>query len=112
MKGGVLEKEFESQGRPLAVHPLPLNFPDLALAYGKALGNQPPGMGHAHFVILGIHEGEKNLLAAIFRQWFVAGILGHGQSPSGLNIADVPSNLTLDPKRKATAAYQPLWTSG
>jgi hypothetical protein len=70
--------DLSSQGGPLAVHALPLNPPDHALADPEALADQPAGLGHVQLVVLEIHQRQENLLAAVLRKGFVALVVRHG----------------------------------
>jgi hypothetical protein len=75
----------QSQGWPLAVKAFPLNFADLPFAYAKLLDNEPKGLWHIHFAILGLHKGEKNLLAPIFQELLVVVIRCHARPSSAID---------------------------
>ena len=59
-------EEIKSQRRPLAVHSLTLNQPDLVFADAEALNDQLARLGHIHLLVLGIDDGQKNLFATVF----------------------------------------------
>ena len=69
-----------SQRRPLAIHSFPLDLPDLTLVNAEALADQPAGLGHVHLVVLGVHEGQEDFFAALFRQRLANRIWCHGTS--------------------------------
>ncbi len=57
----------KSQRRPATVQPFSLYFSDLVLADAEALSYELARLSNFHFMVLRIHECEKNLLAAVFR---------------------------------------------
>jgi hypothetical protein len=51
------------QRRPFVVQPFLLDLPDLALADAEALGHGLAGLRHAHCLVLGLHQRQKDLPA-------------------------------------------------
>src|SRR5205807_1036324 len=57
-----------SQGRPLAVQPLAFDLAYLLFADAEALGHLLARAGRRGAGVLGLHQRQENLPAAVFRQ--------------------------------------------
>jgi hypothetical protein len=79
---------LSAQRRPLVIHSFSLNKPDPALAHVETLNDEPARLSNAHLAILGIHQGQEDLLASIFRKLFNFFFLDHEKASFGNDIPD------------------------